>query len=105
MVVGSQWSLNEKKNVFWYQGEWFKVGLPRNDIIIQNDSTLKQKIRNHLSLAKDSLVVLYAPTFRNEGGVSCYALDYLSYKEVLETKFEKTVQFLVRLHSNVRREK
>ena len=68
-------------NVFSYSGEYehdiykkafklldnnlYKIGMPRNDLIIENDPEIKKQVRNKYNI-KDKKIILYAPTWRDD---------------------------------------
>ena len=80
---------DEVKNYFWYDGEILESGLPRTDILINNRNS---NITNN--------ILLYAPTFRDNGDSSVYNLDYMELKKQLELKFGGIWKIFVRLHPN-----
>lgn len=77
-----------------------ECGLPRNDLLIKNKfNTIS--IRNSLKINIDSLVVLYAPTYRNSYDDQSsfeYLFDFELIKKEFEIKYNKKVIFLFRAH-------
>ena len=49
----------------------------------------------------DELVVLYMPTFRDDGSLDAYNLDYSKLIHAFQNKFRKNVKILVRFHPTV----
>ena len=49
--------------MFWYDGEIFREGVPRNDIIVNNDPAIIKSIQL-LRFINEKRIILYAPTFR-----------------------------------------
>ena len=86
---------------FWYQGEILKVGSPRNDIIVLQDSYMKDMVREYFSIDKEKKICLYAPTFRVDGSLGAYNIDYSNLKIKLEEKFKGEWIILIRLHPNI----
>lgn len=80
---------DEIKKYFWYDGEILESGLPRTDILINSRNS---SISNN--------ILLYAPTFRDNGDSSVYNLDYMELKKQLELKFGGIWKIYVRLHPN-----
>lgn len=54
------------RGAFGYEGEILEVGYPRNDILINDDGSRRAQVRRSLGIAPDQLVVLYAPTWRDD---------------------------------------
>ena len=54
-----------KPDSFAFSGKIWKIGMPRNDILIAGSSELTQKIKTNLGINMQDKVVLYAPTFRD----------------------------------------
>lgn len=86
---------------FWYSGEIKRIGHPRNDIFFvseQQKNILKQEICKKLNIMNDSLIILYAPTFRDDGDLECFDLDFQKIQQIFSTKYKKKCAILLRLH-------
>lgn len=95
--------------IYKYAGEIMPCGMPRNDILINGD---KDKIRkivcDSLNINEDSLIVLYAPTYRGtiitslSGGFAPNSLDmdidFEKLRSVFEKKTEKKPVILCKMH-------
>ena len=58
------------RSAFRYDGTMLEVGYPRNDLLLAEDASSKrEEIRRTLGVGVDQRVVLYAPTWRDYGGV------------------------------------
>ena len=85
---------------FRYKGEVLDCGMPRNDILLNQElrEAAAKEVRREFELAE--YVVLFAPTFRKDGkGESCKNL--MPYEDVIKALKERTgksVSFLVRSH-------
>ena len=88
------------KNSFWYNGKIERWGSPRNDVIL-NPKNVKEKVYNYLNLNKEAKTVLYAPTFRVDGSLKAYSINYDKLLEALKKRFNCDFVVLVRLHPNV----
>lgn len=53
-------SLLLPREIFW------EIGMPRNDMLIDQDNGLRRKIRSELGLKDRERLVLYAPTYRKQ---------------------------------------
>jgi CDP-glycerol glycerophosphotransferase len=90
------------KRAFWYNGEIFESGFPKNDILINKPKNITEKVYNYFNLEQGRVkIVLYAPTFRNNFDANIYDLDYESVLNVLRDKTNENWLFLVRLHPNI----
>ncbi|WP_282173032.1 CDP-glycerol glycerophosphotransferase family protein [Cytobacillus firmus] len=101
LLSGCEFSTNIFKRAFWYEGEIFKSGTPRNDLFFSNDSFLKEKIFVKLNIPADSNIVLYAPTFRKDSGLSVYNIDYSKILKSLKQNYGGEWTFLVKLHPHL----
>ena len=99
-ISSSRMQTEEMRDCFWYDGEIMESGLPRNDIFFHYQEKNILRIRKGLGIGKDDFIVLYAPTFRNEGGLSVYDIDTERLLSVLRKKTGKNCRILVRLHPN-----
>ncbi|WP_342613887.1 CDP-glycerol glycerophosphotransferase family protein [Peribacillus frigoritolerans] len=101
LLSGCQDSTDILKRAFWYNGEIFKKGIPRNDFLFHFDPKLKQGILTKLGIPEGTNVILYAPTFRKGNCTEMYKLDYSSTLKTLKEKFSGNWVFLVRLHPHL----
>jgi CDP-glycerol glycerophosphotransferase len=101
LLSGCKYSTEIFKRSFWFDGEIFQHGTPRNDVLFQSDAQMRAKICGILNLPKDSKVILYAPTFRKDSGLDVYDLQYTQILRKLQTKFGGEWRFLVRLHPHL----
>ena len=99
MISDSSFSDRLYGESFWYDGEVKRLGTPRFDPLF--DKTNCEFIRKGLGIRTDQYVVLYAPTFRNNGDTSVYDIDLTAVKEAFATKTGKDVCLMVRMHPNI----
>lgn len=92
--------LNKKifHDSYWYNGKIFCCEAPRCDILF--DLHQQGDIKNKLNIKKEKLC-LYAPTFRKDGQLEPYNIDYNALKECLEKNFGGTWKIAIRLHPNL----
>lgn len=83
---------------FKYQGNILRTGMPRNAIFFQNNNELREKVRAKFTMNNDSLVVLYAPTFRSYSIPEELEINLNLLKSNLTQKFGKEVVILFRAH-------
>ena len=86
---------------FWYEGELLTYGTPRCDSLVYPNEDSNKKVREYFNLAKDTNIVLYAPTFRANGQIDQYQLDYDALLDVLKIRDTQPWVVLLRLHPNV----
>lgn len=101
MLSDSDWTTEIFSNWFWYDGRIAKVGFPRNDVLVKRPQYLIRKVYDHFSLRENQKIVLYAPTFRDDGDVHPYMFDYIKIINSLERRFDNEYIFLLRLHPNI----
>lgn len=94
------------KRAFWLneKTEILRFGLPKNDHLInsiKNTDKENDVIRKKLGLDEHTIYVLYAPTFRDDGSLEGYKLNFEEIIKALEKKLKKEVNVIVRLHPNV----
>ena len=91
------------KNVgkmFWYKGEIFREGVPRNDVIVNNDPAVIKKVYKNYSIPSEKKIVLYAPTFRAGELVEVNSEFLENVRKTISMKFNKDYVLLIRLHPN-----
>lgn len=101
LLSGCKFSTETFKKSFWYSGEIFEHGTPRNDIFFQSNSDMKKRIMKQLDLPLAAKLVLYAPTFRKDESLEVYNLNYQMVLEKLRDKFGGNWIFLVKLHPHL----
>lgn len=87
------------KTAFWYSGEVIRCGVPRNTCLINCSNWDIDRLKVKLGLPLDSLVCLYAPTWRSAG----YKMPLFDFEEciqVLKQRFNKDITLCVRFHPN-----
>jgi CDP-glycerol glycerophosphotransferase len=100
-LSNSSWLTNSYRECFWYSGEVLEKGLPREDVLVGNYDEFHKKVCAYYNLSPQTHIILYAPTFRNDGKLDAYDLDYKALIEYMEKNGDEWV-LLVRLHSNIR---
>lgn len=84
-----------------FHGEILETGLPRNDMLINQDKAKASKIKEFLDLG-DRKCVLYAPTFREDRNKIDFALDYDRLLSNLEKRFGGRWVVLHRSHYHMK---
>ncbi len=94
---------------FEYKGEIQKWGYPRNDIFFLDPKPIRKRICKRLGINYDSIIVLYAPTFRysvkkkTKNLSEVYDLDLDKVSKSIEKRFGKKATLLYRFHQYIYR--
>ena len=100
LLSGCRFSTEIFKRAFWYDGEIFEYGTPRNDIFF-GKSLIQEEIKNKLGIDKDTKIILYAPTFRKNEGLEVYNVDYKNVIDGAKERFSGDWIVLVKLHPHL----
>ena len=100
IVSGSAFMTGLYKRSFWYDGEVAELGTPRNDIFF-GGAELSEKVHAALGLPESRRLLLYAPTFRADHSLDCYALDPEKVRQACQSRFGGEWSVLIRLHPNI----
>ncbi|MBS4209152.1 CDP-glycerol glycerophosphotransferase family protein [Bacillus sp. FJAT-50079] len=101
LLSGCKYSSDIFRRSFWYDGEIFEHGTPRNDFLLRSNPKIKGKIIKKLNISSDYKVILYAPTFRKNNDLTVYNLDYSKVVTTLEKKYGGKWVFLIKLHPHL----
>ncbi len=91
------------KKSFHYKGKIVKFGIPRNAILLEEHSAIKEKVCTFYNLDTDNGIILYAPTFRGTIGNTGFIpedeqIDIDECIKCFENRFGKKYRFLFRAH-------
>ena len=89
------------RRAFWYGGEVLECGFPRNDMLFGPAGPSLEKVRRELHIPPGKNLLLYAPTFRRDLGLSVYDMDYRRVCAALSERFGGDWLILAKLHPNV----
>ena len=87
------------RRAFGYNGPVWKCGYPKNDVLFEDNSSAVNKIKNALDV--DTKFLLYAPTFRQEGGEidwTPFDIDFERLHKTLEDTFKGSWTILLKWH-------
>lgn len=99
LISGSAFMTERYRRDFWYNGEIAAFGSPRNDVFF-HPTDAGEKVRAFFGLSADTNLLLYAPTFRDDGSAAAYGLDAEGALKACETRFGGKWSALLRLHPN-----
>ena len=98
-LTGSHFAERTVRSMFKYEGTLLPCGYPRNDILFENDQEKFDNIKERLGVEKDTKILLYAPTFRNEiDELSALNIDLKRAIETLEKRDNKKWVVVLRTH-------
>ena len=101
ILSGSDFQTQVIKESFWYDGEIFMKGIPRNDIFFSITRETISKLKIKYGFEKDSKIVIYAPTFRKNGNVDVYQLNAHKLLQTLRNKTGDDWKLIIRLHPSI----
>src|SRR5690625_4041436 len=101
LLSGCKFSTDIFRKSFWYTGEIFEHGTPRNDILLQKNAPLKNEILEKINIPVGTKILLYAPTFRKDNNLQVYNLDYSNLVNALSKKFGGEWIVFVKLHPHL----
>ena len=89
MIHGNAFTLNIMDRLCFEKIPMKLLGTPRNDLLFKS-ATSKTELREKLNLPTDKKIILYAPTFRNDGkGVEGKNIDRSGLNQLREMNFEQ----------------
>ncbi len=78
-----------------------ETGLPRNDVYFAEDANERKiSLKKELGIPDGFKIVIYAPTFRDDGDTSSYQWDYEAAIEALKKQSGENWVLLIRFHPN-----
>ena len=91
----------EIQTCFWYDGEIFECGSPRNDMLYKSQD-YQLKIKKQIGIPVGRKIALYAPTFRDDHRTDVYNLNLTVLRDKLCECLDGDWFVLVRLHPNIK---
>ena len=81
-------STNTYSNKIWrrdypYGYKILETGYPRNDVFFRDESSIRDKLFKELSIPRGKIVILYAPTFRDDCDDNSFKLDLMELKNAV----------------------
>lgn len=106
MISNSKFETEVYRTTYWPNPDVkiLEYGHPRNDILFSDEETrkeIKKKICDFYGVDYDCKFILYAPTFRDEGNLDCYDIDYNRVLSAASKRFGGTWKILNRFHFKV----
>lgn len=89
-------------DTFWTHSRILQLGHARNDILCENGTErlkeIRAKIYEHFEIEEGTRICLYAPTFRDDGDMRPYKIDYNKLREALQIRFGGQWAIFTRFH-------
>lgn len=106
-ISNSQFEETVYKTTFWPRTKLLRYGHARNDILFKTDfhQHLRERICEFFEISPEKKILLYAPTFRDDGNTDCFDINFDTVKESLQTRFGGEWVILLRLHHKNRTKK
>ena len=101
MISNGKFCTELYKKGFKYKGKIVEVGTPRNDVLINDKTSLNNKVRKIFNINSDDKIILYAPTFRNNYEKNPYDINFKGIKEIYENKFKCKCHIIVKMHPRI----
>ena len=101
LISGCKFSTQIFQRAFWFDGKILEYGTPRADVFFRPSNLIKNKVYKHYNISRDSKILLYAPTFRNNNSLQCYNLDFNKIVNVLSNRFDGHWVVAIRLHPHL----
>lgn len=101
LLTGSSAIQKIFSSAFWYNGKVTNFGTPRYDSFFQDNAELKCQLKKQYSIKEDSVIILYAPTFRNNSDPQELFLDNKTVLDAAKKYFNRDVTLLYRFHPHL----
>ena len=103
LLTNSEFENGIFRRALWFENEIKQFGHPRNDIFFKNNTEINKKVRDFYGIDENTKILLYVPSFRDDGDIDCYKLDYQKVLEALEQEFDGKWVCIARLHPRARK--
>lgn len=101
LLAGCRDSKEIFERAFWYKGAIPETGTPRIDVIINPKPEIVKTVKSSLAIDNQKKILLYAPTFRENGNLDIYIKEFDSIKKELKKRFGGEWEVVVRLHPHL----
>ena len=101
ILSGSEFQTRVIQDSFWYNGEIFKKGVPRNDIFFNRSEKAVKNLKKLYGFNENTKIVLYAPTFRDDDNIDAYKLNASMLLHALRKRTGGEWKLIIRLHPKV----
>ncbi len=91
------------RRALWFDNEIKQFGHPRNDIFFKDFLNIKNKVHEFFGISNEKKIMLYVPSFRDDGDIECYKINYDAVLKTLENKFGSDWVCISRLHPRAKK--
>ena len=98
-ISNSKYFSKRCRESFKFEGKILEAGEPKGDVLLNNHNKMATEFKEKNGLV-NSIIILYAPTFRMDYSSNPYDIDFQSIAESFKKK-GLNVKVLVRLHPNI----
>ena len=104
-IANSTFEEDVYRETFWKDVPYLQYGHARNDVFFDKEQSdmLREKVYEHFGLENRPKLFLYAPTFRDDGDLSWFTIDFEALGMNLEARFGGEWVILVRMHHKDRK--
>ena len=107
LISNSTFEDDVYRDSYWPKTPIWRMGHARNDILVEGNTERVQAYRENIfhtyNLEPDTKICLYAPTFRDDGDMRPYKIDYDELAEALERRFGGKWVIMTRFHFRMRK--
>jgi CDP-glycerol glycerophosphotransferase len=100
-ISDSKFSSQLYRSAFWYNREILECGSPRDDILINQNEYIKDKVKEYFNITRNTKIILYAPTFRDSFNIDVYNINHELILNDLSEQTKDPWIFLIRMHPNI----
>jgi len=106
-ISNSEFEEKVYHDTFWKDIPCLKYGHARNDIFFNQNTrdVVRDKVCAFFDIEKKAKIFLYAPTFRDDGNMEWFKLDFENLKQCLDERFGGEWTILVRMHFKNRKKR
>jgi len=101
ITVNNEVMYKTVKENFWYNGEILKIGVPSNFILQNTPLEIINQVYNFFKIPFNKKIILYCPSFRDNGDVSVYKFNYELVIKVFNEIYDDDFIMIIKLHPNV----
>jgi CDP-glycerol glycerophosphotransferase len=97
-ISNSTQATNFFRSSFWGYGKILEFGQPRNDIFFKDNKAAVENVYKELKIPSNKKIIFYAPTYRENKDLKCFALDFEKVIKAASEKFGNEYVVMLRLH-------
>lgn len=103
LITNSTFDNEVVAKALWFNNEIKQFGHPRNDVFFMDEKQIQKKVREYYKIPEEKKIFLYVPSFRDNGDISWYDIDYDRILKSLGEKFGGDWVCISRLHPRAKK--